>query len=54
MSGYKVKEVEEALTDLDLNKPIGDLTVSEITLLKSHLKNAEFIHRMGVGGEIRR
>tara|TARA_R110002096_G_scaffold68483_9_gene165265 strand:- start:2525 stop:6175 length:3651 start_codon:yes stop_codon:yes gene_type:complete len=53
MNTYSVKDVKGALTDLELDKSIGELTISEISILKTHLKSADFIHRLGVGGEVR-
>lgn len=53
MSTSSVSEVEQAIEDLELNKPLNELTLSEITLVKTQLKNADYIHRMSIGGELR-
>lgn len=46
MNKFSIDQVDEALGDLELNKTIGELNLTEIGILRSQLESAEYIKRM--------
>ena len=52
MSKFKTGDVEEALEDLGFDKTIGELTLTEITFLRSQLDSADYIFRMNIDPKV--
>ena len=48
MTKFSVGQVDEALGELELGKTIGELTYTEISLLRTQLETSEYIKRMKV------
>tara|TARA_R110002167_G_scaffold272074_1_gene478607 strand:+ start:7190 stop:10801 length:3612 start_codon:yes stop_codon:yes gene_type:complete len=48
MSKFSVSQVDEALSELELDKTMGELTYTEISLLRTQLETGEYIKRMDI------
>jgi hypothetical protein len=48
MNKFSVSQVEEALGELELDKTMGELTYTEISLLRTQLETGEYIKRMNM------
>jgi hypothetical protein len=52
MSKFNVSEVEDGIEALGFDKTIGELTLAEISLLRSQLESIKYIDRMNIDGNV--
>ena len=54
MSKFSVSEVEDGLKALELDKTIGELSLAEVSILRSQLETSKYVDRMNISGDVYR